>query len=79
MAAFEDLPLGVAGCRRCDQQALVRAVVVELPQGVVDLAAGDPQAEVVARHRLDHVGLVENHDVVLGQQAHPFAAAGPDR
>ena len=57
-----------------DQQAAIGAVVVELVEHVLDLAAGNPQAEMLAGHRFDHVGFVEDHHVVVGQDAGPLAA-----
>ena len=36
---------------------------------VLDLAAGDVDAQVVAGDRFDRVGFVEDHDVVVGQDA----------
>ena len=69
IAAFPDLFLGVAELVM-HQQPAVRPVVVELSQGELDLAVGDVQAEVVAGDGLDLVGLVEDHHVVLRQDAH---------
>ena len=51
----------------------MRAVVVELVEHVLDLAAGDVDAQVVAGDGFDRVRFVEDHDVVVGQDAH----AGP--
>ena len=55
---------------------LLRAVVVELVEHVLDLAAGDVDAQVVAGDGFDRVGLVEDHDVVVGQDAHAGAPQG---
>ena len=52
-----------------DQQAFVRAVVVELVERVLDLAARDVDAQVVAGDGFDRVGFVEDHHVVVGQDA----------
>ena len=52
-----------------NEQTFVRAVVVELIEHVLDLAAGDVDAEVIAGDGFDRVGFVENHDVVIGQDA----------
>ena len=59
-----------------DEQALVRAVVVQLVEHVLDLAAGDVDAEVIAGDGFDRVGFVEDHDVVVGQDAHAGPAQG---
>ena len=61
------------------QQAAVGAVVVELAERVLDLAAGDAQAQVVAGDGFDRVGFVEDHHVVVGQDAGALRAAGPGR
>ena len=73
--AVQHLLLGLAEARP-DQQALVRPIVVEPSQGEFDLAVGEPQAQVIAGHRLQRMGLVEDHDVVLGQHARAFHAQG---
>ena len=75
MIAVDHLLLGLAEAGP-GQQALVRPIVVEPPQGELDLAVGEPQAQVIAGHRLQRMGLVEDHDVVLGQHAHAFHAEG---
>ena len=68
MEAVGRLVLGIVEAG-AGEEALLRAVVIEPPQGELDLAAGEPQAQVIAGHRLQRVGLVEDHDVVLGQHA----------
>ena len=73
LAAFHDQLLRLAQVVM-DQQAAVGTVVVELVEHVLHLAAGDPQAEMLAGHGFDHVGFVENHHIVVGQDAGPFAA-----
>ena len=75
VVAVDHLLLGLAEAGP-GQQALVRPVVVEPPQGELDLAVGEPQAQVIAGHRLQRVGLVEDHDVVLGQHADALHAQG---
>ena len=69
-------PLLGLGAMVMDQQAFVRAVVVELIQRVFDLAGGHAQPEVVAGHGLQRVGLVEHDGVVFGQDARPDAPQG---
>ena len=78
VVAVDHLLLGLAVAGP-DQQALVRPIVVEPPQGELDLAVGEPQAQVIAGHRLQRMGLVEDHDVVLGQHAARLACGGPGR
>jgi hypothetical protein len=51
------------------EQPLVRAVVVELVEHIIDLAVGYAQAEMIAGGRLQVVRLVEDHDVVIRQDA----------
>ena len=75
MIAVGHLLLGLAEAGP-GQQALVRPIVIEPPQGELDLAAGEPQAQVIAGHRFQRMGLVEDHDVVLGQHAHALRAEG---
>ena len=48
----------------------------ELVEQVIDGAAADLQAEVVGGHVFEGVGLVEDDDLVIGQQAGPGAAQG---
>ena len=59
-----------------DEESLAGPLVEEPVQGVVHLAAGDAEAEVFGRDRFERVGLVEDDDVVLGQEAGPGAAEG---
>ena len=68
VVAVDHLPLGLLSARP-DQQPLVGTVVVEPPQGEFDLAVSEPQAQVVAGHRFQRVGLVEDDDVVPRQHA----------
>ena len=75
MVAIQHLPLGLAAAGP-DEEALVRAIVEKPPQRELDLAVGQPQAEVVARHGLQRVGLVEDHDVVPRQHRRAFHAEG---
>ena len=75
MIAVGHLLLGLAEAGP-GQEALVRPIVVEPPQGELDLAVGEPQAQVIAGHRLQRVGLVEDHHVVLGQHADALHAEG---
>ena len=43
------------------------AFVVELGKHVIDRTARHADAEVFARHALDHVRFVEDNDIVIGQ------------
>ena len=56
-----------------DEQAAVRALVVELREDPIDRAARDADPEVLAGHALHHVRLVADDDVVVRQQARPAA------
>ena len=59
-----------------NQQSAVRLRIEELVQQVVNLPAGNLQPQVFGGDLLDGVGLVEDHDVIVGQQAPPLAAEG---
>ena len=56
------------------EQAALGPAVVQPVEDVLDLAAGDAQAQMSAGHRLHVVGLVEDHHFVLGQNAPAFAS-----
>ncbi len=58
------------------KQPLARPLVVEPAEEEFNLAAGDPQAQVVTRNGLQRVGLIEDRDVVLGQEAGARASQG---
>ena len=58
------------------QQAAVGPLVVEPPQGELDLPVGDRQPQVIAGDGFQRVGFVENHHVVLGQQVHALPPQG---
>ena len=51
-----------------NREASVGPFVVELGKHAVDSDARQAHAQVVACRPLDHVGLVEDHHVVVGQQ-----------
>ena len=51
-----------------DREPAVGPLVVELGEHAVDSDARQAHAQVVACGPLDHVGLVEDHHVVFGQQ-----------
>ena len=57
-----------------DQQALVRAAVVQLAQHPLDLARTDADPQMIAGDRFDRVRFVQDDGIVLGQQA---AAGAP--
>ena len=57
-----------------DEQSFVRAVVEEFIERELDLARGDPEAQVVAGDRFERVGLVEDDGVVVGQNRRVDAA-----
>ena len=75
VAALQDLPLRIAQ-PVLDQEAAVVAVVVQAAERIVDLPAGDAQAQVIARHGLHGVRLVEDEHVVIGQDARALHAKG---
>jgi len=75
IAALADLLANVAQVA-ADQQPAIGPVVVEPPQHVIDLPAGDAQPEVIAGDRLDRMGLVEDDHVVVGQDAHLVSPQG---
>ena len=58
------------------KQPAVAAVVVERGQHPLDGDVGEPDPEVLARHRFDGVGLIEHHDVVGRKQARSTATQG---
>ena len=59
-----------------DQQPFLGSIVVELVQRVVDLSAGNANSQMISCYRLNGVSFIENHNVVIGQDAHSRAAKG---
>ena len=59
-----------------DEQAFVRAVVVEAREDELDLAAGNRDAKVVGGDGFDGMGLIQHGDVVVGQDADALPPQG---
>ena len=59
-----------------NQQAALRAVVVEFVQQIFQLAARHRNPQMIAGNRFDRVRFVQNCDVVIGQDAGTFTAQG---
>jgi hypothetical protein len=57
-----------------DEQTFLGAVVVKFVELVIDLRAGDTNAEVIARDRFDRMAFVQDHGVVVRQQRDALAA-----
>lgn len=72
VSCFVDGHLRLQQSSRCEQP-LHRAIVPQLVELVVDLSAAERQPHVVAGDGLDRVGLVEDRDVVVGQDAASLA------
>jgi hypothetical protein len=68
LVARQHTPLRV-GQLVMNEQAFVRAIVVQLVEHVFDLARRDMHAQVVAGNGFEIVGFVEDDDVVVGQDA----------
>ena len=58
------------------EQPAMGPLAKEFGEHPLHAAARHPDAEVLARHALDGVSLVENHDVVIGKQTRPRTADG---
>ena len=56
------------------EHTLLRSLVVKPVQVVLDLRAGQPQAQVFPGHGLQGVSLVKDHEIVLGQQREALAS-----